>query len=487
MNDRFELEVTETLAELAKVDRSTVELTRASISALPDRRSSRTARFGLRLPRLPVRRRRALSLVGVGALVLAIVAVSLFGRFHSAPVGPGSPTPSMATPLLTASPSPGDLPSPTSTNRPPQAFDETLPVVYTGERMGMLGWSPDGSAFAVIDQPRGSALIPPVPTVHLFDRSGVEIGSVDGWEFAWTGPTSFVVLRLEAVPGAADTAQGQAYLGRIGSTQLDRLSGTYDNIVAGPSGAVALTLPWDGTLATQPQYVVVSGAVSEPRGGFPAAWSRDGSMLAVFHPTWTPPPDVAQGGGQTTGWLEVLRSTGESVASARQIESDVSAQAAFSPDGARVAFRDDTNAAGQGEQIGVLEVASGRLSSIPKFGLFTWASTTDLLFVDLSSSIPSQNNHIYSWSATTGLLAAYGTGMIVGASGQGAVVVGMDVTPALTWTNTTPGAAGGGALSLGAGPWMGIPDSAWSPDAKSLVLIAWDGIATHMDAVMVHF
>jgi len=34
---------------------------------------------------------------------------------------------------------------------------------------------------------------------------------------------------------------------------------------------------------------------------------------------------------------------------------------------------------------------------------------------------------------------------------------------------------------------MGIPDSAWSPDAKSLILIAGDGIATYMDAVMVHF
>jgi hypothetical protein len=486
MNDRFELEVTETLAVLAKVDRSTVELTRASIAALPDRGPSRTAGFGLRLPGLSIRQSPSLSLVGVGALVLAIVAVSLFGRFQSAALGPGSPTPSMATPLLTASPSPGDLPSPTSTNRPPQAFDETLPVVYTGERMGMLGWSPAGSAFAVMDRPRGSALIPPVPTVHLFDRSGVEIGSVDGWEFAWTGPTSFVVLRLEAVPGAADTAQGQAYLGRIGSTQLDRLSGTYDNLLGGPSGAVALTLPWDGTLATQPQYVVVSGAVSEPRGGYPAAWSRDGSMLAVFHPTKTPPPGDG-GGGQTTGWLEVVRSTGESVASARQIQSSITAQVVFSPDGNRVAFRDDTNAAGQGEQIGVLEVASGRLSSVPKFGLFTWASTTDLLFVDLSSSIPSQNNHIYSWSATTGQLAAYGTGMIVGASGQGAVVVGMDVTPALTWTNTTPGAAGSGAFSLGAGPWMGIPDAAWSPDGQSLILISGDGMEALMDAVLAQF
>jgi hypothetical protein len=487
VNDRFELEVAGMLAARAKVDRSTVELTRASIAALPDRGSSRRAGFGLRLPGLSVRLSPALSLVGVGALLVAIVAVSLFGRFQSAPLGPSSPTPPTATPLRTATASPSVTPTPTSTDRPPQAFHETLPVVYTGERMGMLGWSPDGSAFAIIDRPRGSALMPPVPTVHLFDRSGVEIGSVDGWEFAWTGPTSFVVLRYEAVPGAADTAQGHAYLGRIGSTQLDRLSGTYDNIVAGPSGAVALMLPWDGTLATPAQYVVVSGAsVSDPRDGYPTAWSRDGSMLAVFHPTWAPAPGGG-GGGEATGWLDVVRSTGESVASARQIESAVSAQAAFSPDGARVAFRDDTNAAGQGEQIGVLEVASGRLSSIPKFGLFTWASTTDLLFVDLSSSIPSQNNHIYSWSATTGLLAAYGTGMIVGASGQGAVVVGMDVTPALTWTNTTPGAAGSGAFSLGAGPWMGIPDAAWSPDGTSLVLISGDGMEAFMDAVLAQF
>jgi len=486
VNDRFELEVAGMLAARAKVSRSTVELTRASIAALPDRGSSRAAGFGLRLPGLSIRQSPSLSLVGVAVLIVAIVAVSLFGRFQSVALGPGSPTPSMATPSLTASPSPSVGPSPLSTARATSAFPETLPVVYAGGALYVAGWAPDGSSFAIVEWTKSSSGLsaPTDPTVHIFDRAGAETESVRAESFAWLSASNFVILKADASTGSGGRIK--AYMGWVGTPELTAL-GNYDNLIAGPSGEVALMLPWDGTIATQPQYVVVSGGpVSEPRDGYPAAWSRDGSMLAVFHPTKTPPPG-AGGGGQTTGWLEVVRSTGESVASARQIQSSITAQVVFSPDGNRVAFRDDGNAASTGEQIGMLDVASGRLTTVPKFGPFTWASSEDLLFVDSPSSIPSQNDQILSWSATTGQLAAYGTATLVAASGQGAVVLGMDVTSALTWINTTPGAAASGAFSVGAGPWMGIPDAAWSPDGQSLVLISGDDTGLYMDAVLAQF
>ena len=131
--------------------------------------------------------------------------------------------------------------------------------------------------------------------------------------------------------------------GAIGSTELTPL-GTYDWIVAGPSGAVALIRPWNWTVNPPPTYVVVSagGAVSAPRQGYAMAWSRDGSMLAVLHVTG---PTGAHGtGSRPYGWPEVVRSTGESVASARQVASLRTGRPVFSPDGARVAFLGDSPA-----------------------------------------------------------------------------------------------------------------------------------------------
>lgn len=485
MNDRFETAVERMLADVAKVDAATLAETRASIATLPDRTSPRTARFGLRLPRLSARRSPALSLAGVALLLVAIVAVSLFGRFQSAPVGPGSPTSTTATPHATGTVAPSHAPSPTATDRPPQAFHETLPDVYTGESLSMLGWSPDGSSFAILEQPRGSAFAPPVRSVHIFDRAGDEIESVQAERFAWLSASNFVILRADA---AGSGGVVEAYMGWVGTPQLTAL-GSYDNLVAGPSGEVALTLPWDWTITPPPQYVVVSasGSVSEPRDGYPAAWSRDGSMLAVYHITGpTGPLGI---GSRPFGWIEVVRSTGESVASARQSESDMTGQAAFCPDGTRVAFRGRTNAASNGEQIGVLDVASGRLATVPKFGPFTWASSDDLLLVDSSSDLPSANGSVLSWSAATGLMASYGTGNIVGASGQGVVVVGSDVTHEFTWTNTASDAGSSGSFSLGSGP-LGdeFPDAAWSPDGKSLIIIVGDQVNTvFMDAVIAHF
>jgi hypothetical protein len=487
MKEDFEVAVERTLADLARVDVSTLDRTRSSIAALPDRNSTR-ARVGRSISGLG-RWRPTFLAAGASVVVVAIVAISVFGRLQDGPVASGSPTTTIGSPtpartLPTSSPA---YPAPTALPTP--AFRESLPVVMTGEDLHVLGWAPDGSSFAILEQPRGSAAAPAVPTVHMFDRAGVEEGSVETWWFGWLDATSYLAFRYETASDG--TPAWHAYMGRIGSTQLTELTGTYDSLIAGPSGAVALLLPWDYTPETTPHYVVVSGGtISQPREGYPAAWSRDGTDLAVIHPTGPPPPRGA--GSNTYGWLEVVRSTGASVASARDVQTDINAQVEFSPDGSRVAFRDDTNAFSSGEQIGVLNLGLGRLDRIPKFGLFTWASADQVLFVDLASSIPSENNHILSWSATTGQLTPYGIGDIVGASGQGTVITGtngVNVATTLTWVSQSPSSPGSGTLIIGDGLWDGTDDAAWSPDGRSLVLISGDAssMSIVMDALLAVF
>ncbi len=67
------------------------------------------------------------------------------------------------------------------------------------------------------------------------------------------------------------------------------------------------------------------------------------------------------------------------------------------------------------------------------------------------------------------------------------MVTGISATNSFSGVNAAFGAAASGSFSLGSGPWGGIPGAAWSPDGKSLILIAGDGIAAYMDAVMVRF
>lgn len=482
MNDRFEPEVTGMLAARAKVDRSTVELTRASIAALPNRGSSRTARFGSRLRGLSVRRSPVLSLVGVGALLVAIVAVSLFGRFQSAPLGPSSPAPSMATPWTSSSASPGVMPTPSAIRTGP-AYSETLPVLLTGSRVAFAGWSPDGSRYAIYEDAADSYVL------HLFDRSGTEVGSVAGvgmFSFAWLDANRFVFLsnRGNGNGGVA------AFLGRVGSNEFTEL-GQYDMFVAGPSGAIALAQIWDPSVSTKHQYVVVSadGSVSKPRDGDPVAWSRDGTMLAVFHATGlAPAPSGVQ--SDTLGSLEVVRSTGESVVSTQKLTFANPYAAAFSPDGARVAFPYNAQPLNGTPEIAILEIGSGHVTIVPESGPLAWASNDQLLFAFTSTDYGKTPAGIRAWSAKTGLVTSYGPGDTVGASGQGTVVIGSDTTHIFTWTSTTGGSTRTGTFSTGYS--LGTPtlilDSAWSPDGSSLILTVGDwNNGTAMDAVLAQF
>jgi hypothetical protein len=431
-----------------------------------------------------------LALAGVAGILVAIVAVSVISRYQIGPATPGSATPPIEarSPLPTATPTGAAVAASLPTIGP--AFHETLPVVYIGEGLRVVGWAPDGSRFAVMDMRRSdSGSAHPAWTVDLFDRTGAAIGTVDAEDFAWGDSNRYVVVRSEVTGYAPGAAASRAYLGEIGSTKLMAL-GECDWLLAGPSGAVVLLLPWDGTISAPPYYRVVSnGNAGQPQPGYPVAWSRDGSALAVVHPNLATPSGF---GGSAMGWLEVVGPTGQSLAAARNVETSVvMPTAAFSPDGSKIAFRDDTQSATKGEQIGILDLASGRLSRVPKFGPFTWATNDQLLFVDLSSSIPGENIDILSWSATTDQVATFHTGKVVGASGQGMVLTGTDTSGELSvMQQSQPNDPTWGplvTLTLGAWPMGGIPDAAWSPDGRSLVLISGEPGLTYENAVLVQF
>ena len=484
MSDHFEQAVERALARAAQVDRSMVSEAHAAITALPDRRSG----FGLRLRRsipslsLP-RRPRSVALAGAALVVVAVVAVSMFGapRPQPRPVGTSSPAASLATQSPSSSASPGVTPMPSAIHTDP-AYRETLPVLLTGKNLAFAGWSPDGSRYAIVDDATDSAVM------HLFDRSGTEIGSVSGVgmiSFAWLDANRFVFLSNRG-NGSGGVA---TFLGRVGSSDYMEL-GQYDMLVPGPSGAIALTVPGTGdpSVSTKHQYVVVSadGSVSKPRDGEPLAWSRDGTMLAVYHATaLAPEPSGVQ--AEPIGSLEVVRSTGESVASTHKLSFTDPYGAAFSPDGALVAFLYDAQPLNGTPQIAILEIGSGHVTIVPESGPLTWASDDQLLFAYTSTDYGKTPAGIRAWSAKTGLVTSYGPGDTVGASGQGTVVSGSDTTHVFTWTVTTGASTRTGTFSVGYS--LGTPtlisDSDWSPDGSSLVLTVGDyQMGTPLDAVL---
>jgi len=472
MSQHFEDAVERMLHEVAKVDRSLLEEARGTIAALPNRRRS----VARRMPR-----RVGFALAGA-AIVVGVVAVSVLGPLQSRPIGTNSSSPTMATPPASPGASASAVPLPSAIRTGP-AYNETLPVLLTGRYVAFAGWSPDSSRYAIASDGTRS------PTIHLFDRSGAEVGSVahEGlFEFAWLDANRFVVIASEA---SVNSAGPLAYLGRIGSTELTSV-GQYDSLVGGRSGSVALARTGNGdpSVSTKHQYVVVAadGSVSKPRDGDPVAWSRDGSMLAVYHATaLAPEPSGVE--PPTLGSLEIVRPTGERVASTQKPSFANPGALAFSPDGARVAFTYDTAPLRGTPQIAVMEIRTGHVTMLPQSGPLTWASNDELLFAYTSTDYGKTPAGIMSWSAVTGRVTTYGRGDVVAASGLGTVVIGSDTAHDFTWTTTTGGSTRTGTFSLGYtmgfGTW--IPDYPWSPDGSSLIITVGDwNNGTPMDAVL---
>jgi hypothetical protein len=467
------------LEEVARVDRSLVAEARGVIAGLPDRRVGVAYRVQRSVARrMP--RRNGFALAGAAATVIAVVAVSILGPLQGRPIGPNSTSPLLAAPSAGPNGSASAMPLPSAVRTGP-AYSETLPVLLTGSHVAFAGWSPDGSRYAISVGTADSSVI------DLFDRSGTEVGSVAlvVFQFAWLDANRFVFLSNRG-NGSGGVA---TFLGRVGSNEFTEI-GPYGVLAAGPSGSRALTLQGDGdpNVNLKRQYVVVSadGSVSKPRDGDPEAWSRDGSMLAVYHATaLAPEPSGVQ--PPTLGSLEIVRPTGERVASTQKLSFASPVALAFSPDGARVAFTYDAAPLTGAAQTAVLEIRTGHVTIIPESGPLTWASNDQLLLAYTSTDYGKTPSAIMSWSTVTGRVTKYGPGDTVGASGLGTVVIGSDTTHVFTWTTTTGGSTRTGTFtlgySMGFGSW--IPDSAWSPDGSSLILTVGDyNIGNPMDAVL---
>ena len=481
MSEHFEDAVERMLDDAARVDRSLLEEARGVIARLPDRRVdvvSRMRRSVARRTSLPGR----IAFAGAAAIVVAVVAVSILGPLQTRPMGPNSSSPSMATPPASAGASASVVPTPSAIHTGP-AYRETLPVLLTGNHVAFVGWAPDGSRYAISVDAAASSVI------DLFDRSGTEVGSVallGMFQFAWLDANRFVVIASEA---SVNGAGPLAYMGRVGSTEMTSI-GQYDSLVGGPSGSVALARTGNGdpSVNTKHQYVVVSadGSVSKLRDGDPEMWSRDGSLLAVYHATGlSPEPSGVQ--PVPLGWLEVVRSTGERLASTQKPSFANPYRAAFSPDGTRVAFPYDTSPLEGTAQTAVLDIRTEHVTIIQESDSLTWASNDQLLFAYTSTDYGKTPAGIMSWSAVTGRVTTYGRGDSVGASSLGTVVIGSDTAHDFTWTKTTGGSTRTGTFSVGYSMGFGpsIPDYAWSPDGSSLIITVGDwNNDTPMDAVL---
>jgi len=201
----------------------------------------------------------------------------------------------------------------------------------------------------------------------------------------------------------------------------------------------------------------------------------------------------ARPAAQTAGWLEIVRASGESIASLSDVQTPIDGQVRFSPDGARASFRDDTNAATTGAQTRVVDLATGGVSSVSQTGTVTWVDSNELLVVDLASGGSTGVGNIVSWKPAVGDLQTYAVGDVVSGSGLGAVVSGTSAerlggTAAFT---SHPAARAGPATSgqfASAGPIVyPIDDSAWSPDGRSLVLVCGSYLVDTETAVLVTF
>jgi len=114
------------------------------------------------------------------------------------------------------------------------------------------------------------------------------------------------------------------------------------------------------------------------------------------------------------------------------------------------------------------------------------------LLLESGPSGPIISKEIVSWSATTGQLTQHGPGSTVGSSGLGLLIVDTGCPSELTVAQW----ADGSLVSVGTIPpaswqFVGIPDAAWSPDGKSLILIFSEilsnGTSGQMSATIVQF
>ena len=184
----------------------------------------------------------------------------------------------------------------------------TLPIDQAPAGFGGLSWSPDAALLAAIAYPAGDVGAV-VPEMRIYRPDGSRVATVAADQYAWLDSATLAVLVVSRTGGALEGTATVAIYSNDGR-RITRLPGRwlqslFGGIVANGSGIVALV----GADGSGSRLWSERGGLSQPFDGIPAAWSPDGTKLAVFLPPKTgrvEPFVLANTGGVQPGTIEVL-------------------------------------------------------------------------------------------------------------------------------------------------------------------------------------
>lgn len=176
--------------------------------------------------------------------------------------------------LLVASLAPHDLVqlTPTPSGMPLPAG---VSVVTTGQGLRIRP-SPSSASFAVVGAPDAAG----IGSISVFSADGRRLRTLAGADAAWLDDATLLTYQ----PTSPGSASGSVWM--ILDGEPSRIQGTYGGLVGGKAGMIALLDP-DAPESSTPGYTIypsLAGIDSAHETGLPLAWSRDGSLLAVWQP-----------------------------------------------------------------------------------------------------------------------------------------------------------------------------------------------------------
>jgi dipeptidyl aminopeptidase/acylaminoacyl peptidase len=274
---------------------------------------------------------------GALAVVLTVSACST-SAIGPTPTPRATPTHSQPTTSATA---PAPSPSPAAEWR----------LIGDGSSL-QVEWSPDGSHLLVSDvqsSPESRT------TLNVVDLEGEVAASIDDASHGeWLDADHFFAYRDSTKPKVRKLGTASAFFGSLQSGDVDEREAPFGSALGNGRGAVALAGDPE-----QPSFVVWSGEdVSQPRPGYPVAWSLAGDRIAVLHPSGS-----MRG---VSGWLEVV-SWPEMETVFEDQSRTVISDLWFDPAGQYVAFPtfSEERPTPLEHLINVVELSTGQLTKIP--------------------------------------------------------------------------------------------------------------------------
>jgi len=271
------------------------------------------------------------------AVIMAALAVRSWSNVAPAGVG-GSPTVSSVASAhaeVTAStlPPTNSPPASSGTAGPSAKAPTVVSLALSVKTCAPAKWAPDGKHVAIIGCESNGTV--DESYAYIFDLGGLlVVDRLSAIDLAWIDADSFITL---ASDNASTTASPQAYVGRLGAMDRQRVAGSYGHILEAGPGSVAL---WSGS-GSDPYMIWSGGTLRRGVNGSPLAFSSDGNLAAI----------EAQSG------VSVVRvDTGAVVRAWTEITIGAHDSARFSPDGRYIEL--ETNRAV------VLEISTGKTLTV---------------------------------------------------------------------------------------------------------------------------